>query len=295
LGNVTRSRKTTEKDLRVPVETVPGRRRADEDATNIDGPRIHGHGHDEHSSELSLEPPSLQDFDFDEDGDGFEDTNETTIDRGSRPPKPSSSRRLSPTLAKIFQRRREQIGLSILQLAKLSGVEQAELERFENTQGQHRLVYDHAVVIARVLGLKAQDLPGLRMKASRDQLREHIDELHRALVSGPMLTFEGRNGERFGGDIERVITTPAFTIKLGDPSLGEGWPGGALLGFLADAAPQAGDVVLIRHKKSKLLALRRYVPPSFLGLATWQPSYRSGAGTEWLAVGRLQVMLPRSP
>jgi len=33
-------------------------------------------------------------------------------------------------------------------------VELAELERFEGTEGRHRLLFDHAVVVSRVLGLK---------------------------------------------------------------------------------------------------------------------------------------------
>jgi hypothetical protein len=50
---------------------------------------------------------------------------------------------------------------------------------------------------------------------------------------------------------------------------------------------------LLRHRRSKLLALRRFTPPTFNGLAPWQPAYV--AGGEWLAIGRLTVTLPRLP
>ncbi len=280
---MTRIRKTTAKGIPIAVETA--KNHVDDEDTHTDGPNLLPQAE---SGELSLNP-SVEDFDL----DGFEATGELTIDRGSKPPQPSQSRRLSPTLMKIFQRRREQIGLSIKQLAQLSGVEQEELERFEATSGQHRLVYDHAVVLARALGLKASELPGLRGREPKDDLRAHIDELHRALCAGPLITFEGKEGERFGGDVDRVVTTPAFTIKLGDASLGEGWPAGALLGFGWRVSPRRDDVVLLRHRKSKLLALRRMTPPRFVGLASWQPAYPATTGAEWLAMGRLQVILPR--
>lgn len=194
---------------------------------------------------------------------------------------------------KIFQRRREQIGLTIGQVAKLAGIEEDELMRFEGTNGQHRLVYDHAVVIARVLGVRPQDMPGLRGRETRDEVAPALVELERALLSGPQLTFEGKAGERFGGDLERVATTPAFALRIGDSSLGDAWPKGTLLGFVAEAAPAIGDVVLLRHRKSRTLALRRFAPPSYTGLQPWQPAYVCTGG-EWIAVGRLQVILPRT-
>ena len=67
---------------------------------------------------------------------------------------------------KVFQRKREQIGLSLEQLAKLTGIDEEELARFENTQGGHRLVYDHAVLVAKVLGIRPHDMPGLRRGGS---------------------------------------------------------------------------------------------------------------------------------
>ena len=92
---------------------------------------------------------------------------------------------------------------------------------------------------------------------------------------------------------ERVATTPAFAVRVGDGSLGEAWPRGTLLGFIADDKPQIGDVVLLRHRKSRLLALRRFAPPSYLGVASWQPAYVCTGG-EWIAVGRLRAVLPRT-
>ncbi|HEY7957935.1 MAG TPA: helix-turn-helix transcriptional regulator [Polyangia bacterium] len=240
---------------------------------------------------LEDEPDSPQGDGDGDDEDGFD---ERTINRGSRPPRPSSSRRLSPTLMKIFQRRREQIGLSVQQVARLAGVEESELVRFEGTAGQHRLVYDHAVVIARVLGLKAADLPGLRPSKERGEIERHLGEVSRALLAGPLCTMTGgADGERYGGDLERIAAAPSFAVRLEDSSLGEGWPKGALLGFTNEGEPGRGEVVLLRHRSSRLLALRRLKPPNAVGLAAWQPSYVVGG--EWLVVGRLQVILPRAP
>jgi transcriptional regulator with XRE-family HTH domain len=192
----------------------------------------------------------------------------------------------------IFQRRRKQIGLSLEQIAKLSGVEKEELERFENTQGAHRLLYDHAVVVARVLGLKPGELPGLRAKDDRDDAQSAAAELYRAVLAGPTLTFEGKSGERFGGDVERVLTTPAFALQVGDDSLGAPYPKGTLLFFTGGEA-KPGDVALLRHKRSKTLALRRLEPPKWSGIQSWQPQYP--VAPEWVTIGRLQVVLPRPP
>lgn len=252
--------------------------------TNVDGPRVSApaDAHDTISSELMVEE--------DEDGD---DEEEPTVYRGDRPPKPSSSRRLSPTLMRIFQRKREAIGLSIAQVAKLTGIDEEELLRFEGTNGQHRLNYDHAVLLARVLGIRPTEMPGLRStKEAKDPVGAALGALSTALASGPLLTFEGKAGERFGGDLERVGTTPHFALKLGDSSLGDGWPKGALLAFIVDAAPQPGDVVLVRSKRQKTLALRRATGSAFAPLAPWQPSYP--AGGDWVPVARLQAVLPRA-
>ena len=255
------------------------------DNTNVDGPRV--------AAPLDTHDTARAEFGFDGDDDDGDDVDDPTVYRGDRPPKPSSSRRLSPTLMRIFQRKREQIGLSIAQVAKLTGIDVEELTRFEGTNGQHRLVYDHAVLLARVLGIAPKDMPGLRSaKESRDAVGGALGSLSTTLLSGPMLTFEGKSGERFGGDLERVGTTPHFGVKLGDASLGDGWPRGALLGFLMDASPAAGDVVLVRHKKTKQLAMRRASARTWAPLAAWQPPFPVGG--EWLPVARLQVILPRA-
>jgi hypothetical protein len=233
---------------------------------------------------------------FDDHGGEAEEDSETddpTIYRGDKPQKPSSSRRLSPTLMRIFQRKREQIGLSITQVAKLTGIDEAELMRFEGTNGQHRLVYDHAVLLARVLGIRPQDMPGLRSsKDPKDAVGAALGSLTTSLVTGPTLTFEGKTGERFGGDLERLGTTPHFAIKLGDASLGEHWPKGTLMAFIMDASPQVGDVVLVRNRRGKQLGLRRATGQAWVPLAPWQPSYPTGG--DWVPVARLQAILPRA-
>jgi hypothetical protein len=291
---VTRARKPSQRNLHVKhdtakhdtVKSMPVAQSGDEeplpgDATALDGPRVARQIHFEDSVELLLPDMNVDDDEY----------SELTVDRGSKPPRPSSSRRLSPTLMQIFKRRREQIGISLDQIARLTGVEQEELERFEGTNGAHRLLYDHAVVVMRVLGLKPTDLPGMRVKDGREDVRGSADELQRSMVAGPMLTFEGQSGERYGGDIDRVLTTPAFTVKIGDDSLAPTYPRGALLLLRTDGTPGPTDVALLRHKRSKTLALRRLQAAQWLGLAVWQPPYPKAP--EWVPVARVQVVLPR--
>jgi hypothetical protein len=200
--------------------------------------------------------------------------------------------RISTTLAKVFLRRREQIGLSLDQVSKLSGINAQTLKAYEMTGGPDRLLYDHAVILARVLGVRPQEMPGLRPRESKDDVAGIVGELARAVLQGPLITFEGRNGERFGGDVDRLSTAPAFALQIGDNSLGDAWPKGSLLSFIAEQ-PMAGDITLLRHRRSKLLALRRLTPPTFNGLMPWQPAYV--AAGEWMAVGRVQMVLPRLP
>jgi len=257
------------------------------DNTNVDGPRVSA-PNDAGDTVRSVGFEVDRDLDADED-----EVDDPTVYRGDRPPKPSSSRRLSPTLMRIFQRKREQIGLSLAQVAKLTGIDVEELTRFEGTNGQHRLVYDHAVLLARVLGISPKDMPGLRsVKEPRDAVGAALGALQTTLCSGPMLTFEGKAGERFGGDLERVGTTPHFAVRIGDSSLGEGLPRGTLLGFVMIATPTVGDLVLLRHKRTKQMAMRRATEKAWAPLAAWQPPFPVGG--DWVPVARLQVVLPRA-
>ena len=59
-----------------------------------------------------------------------------------------------------------------------------------------------------------------------------------------------------------------------------------------DATPHAGDVVLVRNKRGKQLALRRATAQVWAPLASWQPPYPTGG--DWLPVARLQAVLPRA-
>ncbi len=283
------------KRWKLNVDTV---KHATDDPTKADGPPVTEH-HDEAPADVhdqDLPPPPLSDavgFDEPEDSTSeWTDHDEKTIHRGSHPPKPSSSRRISPALMAIFKRKREQIGLSIEQVAKLAGVDEREYMRFEATQGGHRLIYDHAIVIAKVLGVSPAEMPGLRPLPGKDEtVAARLTALEHALVSGPLLVFEGANGERYGGDIERVILTAGFALRIGDASLGDTFPRGAVLGFSTGAVTRDGDVVLLRHKKNKQLALRRLSGAAYSGIANWQSSFLLDGG-EWIVAGRLQVLIP---
>ena len=59
-----------------------------------------------------------------------------------------------------------------------------------------------------------------------------------------------------------------------------GTDGPALLAFLMDATPHPGDVVLVRNKRGKQLALRRATGQVWAPLASWQPPYPMGG--DWL-------------
>jgi transcriptional regulator with XRE-family HTH domain len=193
---------------------------------------------------------------------------------------------------RVFARRRTEIGLSFEQMARLSGIAREELERFEATHGASPLSYDHAVVLARVLGVKPAEMPGLRVKDEDEDsdVRTRVSSLGRALAQTPLLTFEGGGaGERFGGALERAITAPAFAIKIADGSLAPELAAGSVLALVRDSA-QPGDVALVRSRKSRLFALRRLEPPRYVGLKPWQPSLPSGM--EWLPLARVRAILP---
>jgi hypothetical protein len=266
-----------------------GPRGADSARTIVDGPEVLAPA-DMHDT--SSDPFLLHDEDDSPWGDDDDASEDPTIYRGDKPPRPSSSRRLSPTLMRIFQRRREQIGLSIAQVAKLTGIEEEELMRFEGTSGNHRLVYDHVVLLAKVLGVRAEDMPGLRPRETKDVIAAAINALATTVLAGPMLVFEGKSGERYGGDHERVGTTPHFSVRISDSSLADVFPKGALLTFVADLQPRAGDIALLRHRKTKQLSLRRVTPSAFVGLSSWQPGFPAPS-PDWTPVARLQVLLPR--
>jgi hypothetical protein len=230
-----------------------------------------------------------------------------SIDGAKRPPAPPPERkqsgafekpggqklhRISTTLVKVFVRRREQIPLSLEQISKLSGISLQVLKGYEMAGGPDRMLYDHAVILARVLGVPPNEMPGLRPREAKDDVPALVGELARSVLQGPLITFDGKNGERYAGDLDRLATAPAFALQIGDNSLGDAWPKGSLLSFIAEQ-PMPGDVTLLRHRRSKLLALRRLTPPTFNGLMPWQPAYV--AGGEWMAVGRVQMVLPRLP
>jgi len=199
-------------------------------------------------------------------------------------------RRLTPTLLKIFSRRRQQIRLSLDQLARLSGISLANLEAIEQGKPGTSITYDQMVVLSRVLGVGVDQLPGLRRRETRSHLGVVLAELERSMLGAPLLRFEGRHGERYGGDVERAASSKSFTVRVEDESLEPAVMRGALLGFMSGVRPRPGGVLLLRHRRSALLALRRHEPPSYVGLVPWQPGYVVGG--EWHLVGSLEVVLP---
>ena len=209
---------------------------------------------------------------------------------GARPNEAVSiDRRLTPTLLKIFHRRRQQIRLSLDQLERLSGIELATLEALDHGRARS-ISYDQVVVLARVLGIGTDQLPGLRPREARPHLAVVLADLEGALLAAPLLRFEGQHGERYGGDVERAISSKTFTVRIEDEALDPVMVRGSLLGFMSGVQPRAGGILLLRHRRSALLAMRRYEPPSYGGLVPWQPAYVIGG--EWHVVGSLEVVLP---
>ena len=202
----------------------------------------------------------------------------------------SGERRLTPTLLRIFARRRKQVGVSIEQVARLSGISKAELIRYEDETTPASISYDQVVVLARVLGLSTDELPGLRPREERFPLGLTLAELERGLLGAPLLRFEGTNGERYGGDVERAAASRAFTVRVEDSSLEPALYRGALLGFMNATRVRPGAVVLLRHRRSSLMAMRRLEPTLYRGVLPWQPSYPIGG--EWQVAGSLEVTLP---
>jgi|GEM_PF-3444151 len=287
---------------------------SDDIPTRTDGPKLK-------DDPVATLPPV---FDFGDDGDDYTNVDDLdffaetlrkqgTAKKAAESPKvaakaesakpeeakgPSTSQRLSSVLGQIFRRRREQIGLTLPQLVKLTGISDKELTTMEAGEPGYRMYYDHAVVLARALGVPSAEMPGLRQKTGdKEDPATMIDDMARRLRKGLVVVFEGKSGERYGGEVDRVAVTPMFTVCIGDASLGDAFPVGTLMAFLNDPHPLQGDIVLLRHRRSKLLALRRLHQNAWAGIQPWQPSYVAGpvgAGAdEWLPLGRMVLMVPR--
>jgi transcriptional regulator with XRE-family HTH domain len=209
---------------------------------------------------------------------------------GEAPESAEMERRLTPTLLKIFARRRQEIRLSLDQLARISGISLEQLAAFERERPGQAITYDQVVVLARVLGIGTEQLPGLRPRETRTHMGIVLAELERNMLSAPLLRFEGKNGERYGGDVERATSSKAFTVRIEDDSLEPILRRGMQLGFMSGTRTRAGHILLLRHRRSALLALRRNDKDSYVGLLPWQPSYVIGG--EWHVVGSLEVVLP---
>ncbi len=201
-----------------------------------------------------------------------------------------SERRLTSTLLRIFSRRRLQIRLSTEQLSRLSGISVEQLATLENPRPGQTLSYEHAIVLARALGVSSDEMPGLRRRDQRAHLSVTLSDLERAMIASPLLRFEGKHGERYGGDVERAASSKAYTDRIEDDSLVPSFSRGSMLAFLSGTRPKVGSTLLLRHLRSSILALRRYEPPAYAGVASWQPGYV--AGGEWHVVGCLEAMLP---
>jgi SOS-response transcriptional repressor LexA len=202
------------------------------------------------------------------------------------------SRRLSPTLARICKRRRTAIGLSLHQLSVVSGIDEALLAEFEEAEGASGISYDHAIVLRRVLGILAGEMPGMRPREILPDSETMLGQFAQSLLSGPLIAFDRQVGERFVGDFERAVTAPLFSVRIDDDSLEPDVRKGTLIAIRPGTEAEKGDLVLIRHRRDTIHGLRRFSTSHFVGLAAWQSNHP--VDENWRIIGRAAAfLLPR--
>jgi transcriptional regulator with XRE-family HTH domain len=259
---------------------------------------------------LKLPEPLLEPFDF-ETAESFVEPGEDSttgrmLDRETEPLEPPTDpldlgrprrferpreHKLTGIAIEIFKRKRAQIGLTLEQLSRISGLPFDELKELERSRPGYGLLYDHAVALARVLGIHPSELPGLRPRSQPERLA--FEDVRAWLLAMPRLRYEGQEGERIEGDVDRAGLGEAVCVQVMDQSLAGVYPRGSLLGFssVADRRVSDGVVVLLRGKRHRQLALRRAGTGLFEGVMPWQTPYVEATG-EWFVVCQLTLVLP---
>src|SRR5947207_3240435 len=74
------------------------------------------------------------------------------------PPAAAGASRLAVQLGRVLKRKREGIGLTLGQAASLSGINLSDIASYE---GGGKTPFDHALILARILGISPGELPGM--------------------------------------------------------------------------------------------------------------------------------------
>ena len=197
---------------------------------------------------------------------------------------PSTSR-LAAQLGKLLKRKREAIGLSLSHCSGLAGISAVDIAEYE---AGAKTPYDHAMVLARVLGLSPTELPGFR-SSSESPVKGAIASAMTGLKETMRLVYHGV-GDRFEGPVDAVAGVTEFSVEIGDQHIPE-YPRGMLLAFMRDksapiAASFAPGIVMAHHVGSRMMAMRRIQEDLLVGLAADIPSFHLDRKA-WEIVGRL--------
>ena len=132
--------------------------------------------------------------------------------------------------------------------------------------GRHRLVHDHVVLLARVLGIRPTSRHA-RAAASGRRPRDAAGmaiarPVQTALLAGPIRRSRARSGERFGGDLERVGDAALRRPARRRDARRAGWPKARCSAFVArrpQSRTESRHRMLVRQQahQSRQSRLRR--------------------------------------
>ena len=201
----------------------------------------------------------------------------------------SSNSRLATQLGRILKRKREQIQLSLQQIASLTGIAPADITSYESGG---RTPYDHAFLLARVLGIPPLEMPGMR-GAGDSPVRGALTAAMQGLSETVRLRYRCEAPEEhLDGPVDALKGVTEFCVEIADDNLLE-YPRGTLLGFVKDRGNQPFNdpgVVLAHHWRSRVMTLRRIQDHLLVGLHPEVPSYHLDKGA-WEILGRLAIVL----
>lgn len=207
------------------------------------------------------------------------------------PPSPSGSR-IALQLARVLKRKREEIRISLPQVAALSGIAAPRLAGYE---ADGKVPFDHVLVLARILGVAHGDLPGMR-SSGESPVGRSISTVKQALAETLRLTYRGAGRDELAGSLDAVQGAPEFAVEIVDDGVGE-LRRGSLLAFVrergavtAGAAALQHAIVVANHLRSGILSLRRLQGDLLVGLSPDAPSYHIDPG-EWDLCGRMVMIL----
>lgn len=202
-------------------------------------------------------------------------------------PLPSPSR-LALILGRVIKRRREAIHLTLAQVASMTNISQTQLAGYE---AGSKTPYDHAILLARLLGIRLDDLPGLRA-SSTTPLLAAIEETRRRAGETMRFAYTCERGEKLLGATDTLTGLSEFIVEIDDSSIA-GYPRGTMLGFLRErGTPPRLDpgLVVAQHRRSRLTVLRLVRGDVLVGLAKHVPCYQFERDA-WDILGHLVLVV----